>query len=219
MFVNLADVNYRSWYRRNEYTDEELKRIAIKIEDVIEGTKKFPQIIEQDTLGYDLKKVAKFVENYANHYADRGTPANTLVVLDIFPLKDIQKHLIYSKKRRLRKYLEYRKDRNDCLKLIKKLRKISHKLSCPIIFIDNIDITKKYNTENHTCNHLTKNDIDNIKKVNKYVDTFVVANVDETIENANIFDIDVYDRNKKIGTCKLEYDGSCRKFLDYEGEN
>lgn len=214
MFVNLADVNYRSWYHRNEYTDEELKRIAIKIEDIIEGTKNFPKIIESDIFVYDLKKVAKFVEDYANHYADRGTPANTLVVLDIFPLKDIQKHLIYSKTRRLRKYLEYRKDRNECLKLIKKLRKISHELSCPIIFIDNIDMMKKYN-EDHTYNYLTKNDIDNIKQVNKYVDKFIILNADKR-EDINLYDVDVYNQKEKIGTCKLKFDSNCRKFLDYE---
>lgn len=214
MFVNLADVNYRSWYRRNEYTDEELKRIAIKIEDVIEGTKKFPKIIEQGLFVYDLKKVAKFVEDYANHYADRGTPANTLVVLDIFPLKDIQKHLIYSKTRRLRKYLEYRKDRNDCLKLIKELRKISHELSCPIIFIDNIDMMKKYNAD-LTRNYLTKNDIDNIKQVNKYVDKFIILNADKR-EDINLYNVDVYNQKEKIGICKLKFDSNCRKFLDYE---
>lgn len=214
MFVNLADVNYRSWYRRNEYTDEELKRIAIKIEDVIEGTKKFPKIIEQGLFVYDLKKVAKFVEDYANHYADRGTPANTLVVLDIFPLKDIQKHLIYSKTRRLKRYLEYRKDRNDCLKLIKELRKISHEISCPIIFIDNIDMMKKYNAD-LTRNYLTKNDIDNIKQVNKYVDKFIILNADKR-EDINLYNVDVYNQKEKIGICKLKFDSNCRKFLDYE---
>lgn len=207
MFVNLSDVNYRSWYRRNEYTDEELKTIAIKIEDVIEGPKKFPQIIEQDTLGYDLKKISKLVEHYANHYADREE-VNTLVVIDVFPLNQE----LRMENKRGERYTR------ESIKLIKDLKKISSKLRCPIIVVYNIDLRKKYN-ENHKHNYLTKEHIDNIKNINKYVDTFVVANVDETIANANIFDIDVYDRNKKIGTCKLEYNGSCRKFLDYnEGE-
>ena len=32
--------------------------------------------------------------------------------------------------------------------------------------------------------------------------------------NTDIFDIDVYDKNKRIGTCKLKYDYECRKFLN-----
>lgn len=207
MFVNLADVNYRSWYQRNKYTDEELKRIAIKIEDIIEGTKTFPKIIESDLFGYDLKKVAKFVEDYANHYADRGTPANTLVVIDVSPLNS------ESKEFRKDRYYKFSRKR-ESLKLIKKLRKISHELSCPIIFIDNIDMMKKYNAD-HTRNYLTKNDIDNIEKINKYVDKFIILNADET-EDINIYDVDVYNQKEKIGTCKLKFDSNCRKFLDYE---
>lgn len=215
MFVNLADVNYKSWYRKNEYTEEELKRIAISIEDVIEGTKKFPQIIEQDILGYDLKKVAKLVEDYANHYADRGTPANTLVVIDVYPLKDIGRHIVRTKKRRVREYLWYKREQHECLKLIKKLRKISHELSCPIMFIDNIDLMIRYSKEDYTCNCLTKEHIDNIKKINKYVDKFIILNEDR-IKDTNIYDIDVYSKKEKIGTCKLKYNCNCRKFEDYE---
>lgn len=209
MFVNLADVDYRNWYRKNEYTEEELKRIAISIEDVIEGTKKFPKIIEQNILGYDLKKVAKLVKDYANHYADKGTPANTLVVIDVFPLNNIDN--MYSKKRRTRKYLKYR---NECLKLIKKLRKISHELSCPIMFIDNIDLMTRHSKEDYTCNCLTKEHIDNIKKINKYVDRFIILNEDRT-KDTNIYNIDVYSQQEKIGTCKIKYNGKCRKFENY----
>ena len=42
---------------------------------------------------------------------------------------------------------------------IKKLKKISNKLRCPIIFIDNIDFTPIYNLKNHTYKYLTKKDI------------------------------------------------------------
>lgn len=215
MFVNLADVNYRSWYRRNEYTDEELKRIAIKIEDVIEGTKKFPKIIEQDVWLYDLKKVAQLVEDYANDYADRET-VTTLVIVDVFPLSDIQKHIVHTKKRRIRKYLNYLQDRNECLKLIKDLRRISHKLRCPIMFVDNIDLITKYGKEDYTCNYLTKEHIDNIKQINKYVDKFVILNTDKTEEDKNLYNVDVYNRQEKIGSCKLEYNSHCRKFEDYK---
>ena len=91
-------------------------------------------------------------------------------------------------------------------------------LKCPIIFIDNIDLNKKFNTENYTCNYLTKEHIDKIKKINKYVDKFIILNADETkhIKTINIFDVDVYDRQEKIGSCKLKYDFNCRRFTDYK---
>ena len=81
------------------------------------------------------------------------------------------------------------------------------------IFIDNIDISKKHNTDNNTYNYLTKEHIDNINKINKYVDKFIIVNSDN--EQRDIFNADVYDTKAKIGTCKLKYDFSCRKFEDY----
>jgi len=80
------------------------------------------------------------------------------------------------------------------IKLIKDLKKISNKLRCPIIVIADINITKK---------------------INKYVDTFIITNSDN--EQRDIFNVDVYDTKAKIGTCKLRYDYNCRKFKDYEG--
>ena len=64
-----------------------------------------------------------------------------------------------------------------------------------------------------------KDDIDNINIINKYVDTFIILNENEKKQekanlNMGIFDIDVYDKNKKVGTCKLKYDYECRKFLN-----
>ena len=85
-----------------------------------------------------------------------------------------------------------------------------------------IDLTKKFNTENYTCNYLTKEYIDNINAINKYVDKFIILNVDETkdLKNTNIYDVDVYDRQEKIGNCKIKYDFNSKRFVNYrEKEN
>lgn len=209
MLVNEANVNYRKWYHKSQYTDEEVKRIGKSTLNLIEAPKRLPTIIEQNMNLYDLQEVARYVSDYANEYADREK-VNTLVVLDIFPLGSELKE---TNERNSKKY------RRESLKIIKRLKKICSKLRCPIIFIDNIDLTKKYNIEEHNYHYLTKKDIDNIEQINRYVDTFIIANVDETkdIEHAEIFNVDVYTTNKKIGTCKLKYDFICRKFEDYEG--
>lgn len=209
MFVNEANVDYRKWYHKNQYTDEELKRIGQSIVNIIEGTIRLPTIIEQDVNLYKLKKVAKLVSDFANHYADKEI-VNTLIIIDVFPLGD---KLKYCNKKR-----DYKRNTRESLRLIKNLKKISSKLKCPIIFIDNIDLNKKFNTENYTCNYLTKEHIDKIKKINKYVDKFIILNADETkhIKTINIFDVDVYDRQEKIGSCKLKYDFNCRRFTDYK---
>ena len=51
---------------------------------------------------------------------------------------------------------------------------------------------------------------------NNYVDKFVIFNTDETEEDKNLYNVDVYNRKEKIGTCKLKYNSNCRKFEDYE---
>lgn len=196
MLVNEADVNYKNWTLKDKYSDKELQQIGQATVNLIEVTKRLPTIIEQDFNLYNLKEVVKLVSDFANHYADRDI-VNSLVVLDIFPLNSQHK-------------LKYRK---QILMLIKKLKQISSRLRCPIIFIYNIDISKKYNTDNNTCNYLTKEHIDNINKINKYVDTFIIANSDN--EQRDIFNVDVYDTKAKIGTCKLKYDFRCRNFEDY----
>lgn len=76
------------------------------------------------------------------------------------------------------------------------------KLRCPIIFT--------YKNENNNNDYLTKNDIYNINKINKYVDTFIITNSNN--EKRDVFDIDIYDNKNKIGTYKLKYDFICRKF-------
>lgn len=201
MFVNEANVNYRKWYRKNEYTNEELKRIGQCIVNLIEGTKRLPTIIEQDMSLYDLKKVERLVLDYADNYADSEN-INTLIILDIFPLSSNSKNS---------------RDRRESLRLIKNLKKISRKLRCPIIVIDNIETTKKYNLQNKTCNYITKEYIDNIDKINKYVDTFIITNINNG--KRNIYNVDVYNKKDIIGSCKLKYDFNCRKFKNnIEGE-
>ena len=103
--------------------------------------------------------------------------------------------------------------------LIKKLKNISHKLRCPIIVVDSIDILKKVNKQTNIYNYITKDDVNDINTINKYVDTFIILNKNQKEQenskiNTDIFDIDVYDKNKKIGTCKLKYDYERRKFLN-----
>ena len=205
MLVNESNVNYRKWNQENRYTDEEVKRIGKSVVNLVEVTKRLPTIIEQNVNLYDLKKVAKFVSDYANYYADREI-VNTLIVLDIFPLSEVFKDRFTKKDR-------------EIIQLIKKLKNISHKLRCPIIVVDSIDILKKVNKQTNIYNYITKDDINDINTINKYVDTFIILNKNQKEQenpqiNTDIFDIDVYDKNKRIGTCKLKYDYECRKFLN-----
>ena len=99
------------------------------------------------------------------------------------------------------------------------LEKYVRELFYPIIVVDSIDILKKVNKQNNIYNYITKDDIDYINRINKYVDTFIILNKNQKEQenskiNTDIFDIDVYDKNKKIGTCKLKYDDERRKFLN-----
>lgn len=184
LLVNNAMVDYKKWTEKDQYTKEELQQIGQSTVNLIETTRRLPTIIEQDLNLYNLKKVAKLVSDFANEYADKEK-VSTLVVLDIFPLSAIiksQDEKINTKK---------------SIAFIRRLKKISSKLRCTIILIDNID---------------------NINKINKYVDTFIMINKDETkkLENTYIFDVNVYNSKEKIGTCKLKYDFKSRKFLDYK---
>ena len=146
IFVNECNVNYRKWSRKTEYTKEELQQIGQKTVDLIEVMKRLPTIIEDD---FESNKLVKVVDNYANHYADREE-IQTLVVLDVYPLNS-----------EMESRFEKENNRRN-LKLLKRLAKISKKLICPIIVVMGIDITKKYNKENWTCNYLSKEDINNI---------------------------------------------------------
>ena len=198
MIINEANINYRNWYYKEKYTDEELQRIGKAVINVINAPNRIPRIIEQDLELYDLRKVAKLIENYANEYADRED-IKTLVVVDIFPLSSTD--ILYIKKNGIKRHIEYKKKRREILKFIKDLKTISYKLKCPILVL--------YNNENSKCNYLTK---DNINKINKYVDKLIITNIDET----NTYNVDVYNKTEKIGECKLKYDCNIRKFYDYK---
>lgn len=217
MIINEANVPYRNWYCKEKYTDKELQKIGQAVINLVNAPKNTPTIIEQNIELYDLKKVSKLIKNYAHEYTD-STNSITVIVVDIFQINDTYRNIIYIKKRSLEKYLEYIKDRRKTLKLIKDLKKISHKLRCTIIFLYNIDFIKKHNKEKNTMNYLTKEHIDNIEKINKYVDKFIITNIDETKKEkyTNTYNVDVYNKTEKIGECKLEYDCNIRKFYDYK---
>ena len=57
---------------------------------------------------------------------------------------------------------------------------------------------------------LEKQDIEYINKISKYVDKTIIVNLDKQQED--MYDLDVYDKNSKIGTTKLNYDFRCRSF-------
>lgn len=191
LLINNADINYRNWTLKDRYTKKELQQIGQKTVDLIETTKRLPTIIEQDL---ELKNIARLVDKWANCYADREDII-TLVVLDIFP---INKEM---------KYKEEKRYAGESTKLIKKLHKISKKLNCPIIIVAGIQLMKKYNKD--SCNYLNPKYIDNIDKINQFIDNYVVLNY--TKEN-KIFNLDVYNNKEKIGSCKLRYNYDVRKF-------
>lgn len=194
IFVNECNVNYRKWTLKDQYTKQELQQIGQATVDLIETTRRLPTIVEQDLELYKLKNVARLVDEWANHYAD-CEDISTVVILDIFPLN-----------REMRSKNEKRYAR-ESVKLIKKLHKISKKLNCPIIVVAEIQLIKKYNKQSY--NYLTPKDLDNIDKINKYVDNYILLNY--TNENG-IFNLDIYNSNTKIETCKLRYNYDIRKF-------
>ena len=66
---------------------------------------------------------------------------------------------------------------------------------------------KKYNKQSY--NYLRPKDIDNMDKINRFINNYIVLNY--TNEN-RIFNLDIYNSNTKIGTCKLKYDYEIRRF-------
>ena len=193
LFVNNANVNYKKWTLKDQYTKEELQEIGQKTVDLIETTRRLPTIMEQEIDLYNLKNVAKLVDKWANCYADRED-IMTLVVLDISPLNR------ETKSKNEKRYIR------ENTKLLKKLYKISKRLNCTILLVLGIDLKKQYN---NSFKYLTPKDIDSIDKINKYVDNYIAINY--TNEN-RIFNLDIYNSNTKIGTCKLKYDYDIRKF-------
>ena len=74
-----------------------------------------------------------------------------------------------------------------------------------------VENIKKYNKENWTCNYLVKEHINNIDKINKNIDNFIMINV---TDRSNICNLDVYSKDKLIGACRLKYDNNIRRFVD-----
>jgi len=185
MLVSECDLDFKKW-NKNKYTDEEFKRIGQYTVNLFNTKNKLPTIIEYNMNIHKLNKIKKFISNFVNiiNSYEKEKLVEKLVTIDILPLNE-----------------EVKEKGVD--KLFKSLNRISNKLKCPIIII--------YDNESLRKHYITKGDIDNIKVINKYIDTTIIVNdlKDELVS------IDVYDTETKIGTCKLKYDFRCRKFIDY----
>lgn len=130
--VNNANVNYNKWTLKNEYedkkySDDELKQISLATMNLIETTQKLPIIIERKLTGYSLKRIKRFILNYANTYADREEAADTLVVIDITNFN-------YDERLRFKGESNFFRQKNK-EKFIKQIKKISEKLKCPIMVL------------------------------------------------------------------------------------
>lgn len=198
LLINESNVDYKKWSHIDKYTLQELQQIGQTTVNLIEVTKRLPTIIEQDMYLYDLKNVTTLISEWANDYADRKIN-ETLVVLDISPLNTQQISKRRCKNRIIRKF-------------IKDIQKISKKLNTTIILVCAIGIEKKYNQTTHQPNYIKKQDIEYVNSINKYVDKYIVLNVDRKSKDTNLFDIDIYNQDKKINSLKLAYDYKIRKF-------
>lgn len=193
LLVNTANVNYRNWTLKEEYTKQELEQIGQTTVNLIEVTNRLPTIIEQNMKLYDLRNVIKLVSDFANEYADRET-VSSLVVLDIFPLNT--------------KYELKSKQKNEVINLFKKISKISKVLNLPIIII--------YNKINNQHEYINKEDLKYICNLNKYIDTSIILSFEEKQQeqNTNTYIVDIYNKNTKIGTGKIKYNFEHRKFIN-----
>ena len=193
LLVNKANVNYRNWTLKEEYTKQELEQIGQATVNLIEVTNRLPTIIEQDINLYNLKNVIKLVSDFANEYADRET-VSSLVVLDIFPLN--------------KKYELKSKQKNEIINFFKKISKISRVLNIPIIIV--------YNKINNQHEYINKDDLKYISNLNKYIDALIILNFEEKQQeqNTNTYIVDIYNKNTKIGTGKIKYDFEHRKFIN-----
>lgn len=198
LLINESNVDYKKWSNKDKYTPQELQHIGQTTVNLIEVTKRLPTIIEQDMYLYDLKNVTRLVWEWANDYADR-TINETLVVLDISPLNSQQIRKRRCKNRIARKF-------------VKDIQKISKKLNTTIVLVCAVDIEKKYNQTTHQPNYIKKQDIEYVNSINKYIDKFIVLNVDKNSKATYLFDVDIYNQDNKINNCKLTYDYKIRKF-------
>ena len=196
LLVNQSNVDYNKWTLKEKYTDKELQQIGHTTVNLIEVTKRLPTIIEQNMNLYNLKNITKLVSDFANRYADREN-VEALAILDVFPLNA--------------GHIDRRKYRKNIVNLFKNMNKISKKLNIPIIIVYDINIKNKYNIETYEPKYVTKQDIEIIDKINKYIDKTMIVNIDKTKEY--IYNLDVYDTNDKIGAIKLKYDFKYRRFM------
>lgn len=189
LVVNNADVNYYKWTLKNEYedkkySDEELKHIGLATINLIETTRRLPIIIERNLLGDSLKNMERFILNYGNSYADRDQ-VDTLIILDVHTFtferwnKSGYKYNYFKKK--------------GIEKFIKNIRKISHKLNCPIMIL------------------FSNNDVFDSNK--KYAD--VVMDLNFSRGKEEIFELNITEGNE-TKSCKLKYNYEVRKFEDSE---
>ena len=197
LLVNQSNVDYKKWTLKNKYTDEELQQIGQATINLIEVTKRLPTIIEQNMNLYNLRNITKLVSDFANRYADRET-VEALAILDVFPLNA--------------GHIDRGKYRKNVVKIFKDMNKISKKLNIPIIIVYDIDIKKKYNVETYQTKYVTKQDIEFIDNINKYIDKTIIVNLEKTKEDT--YNLDVYDTNNKIGTTQIKYDFKYRKFIN-----
>lgn len=197
LLVNQSNVDYKKWTLKDKYTDKELQQIGQTTVNLIEVTKRLPTIIEQNMDLYNLRNITKLVLDFANRYADREN-VEALAILDVFPLNA--------------GHIDRRKYRKNIVNLFKNMNKISKKLNIPIIIVYDINIKNKYNIETYQPKYVTKQDIEIIDNINKYIDKTMIVNIDKTKEY--IYNLDVYDTNSKIETTKLKYDFKYRRFIN-----
>lgn len=197
LLVNECNVDYKKWTLKDKYTDKELEQIGQVAVNFIEVTNRLPTIIEQGMNLFNLKKITKIVSDFANVCADKEK-ASSLVVLDIYPLNA--------------QYIDIKRNLRAIIKLFKDMDNISKKLNIPIIVVYNMGIEKKYNAETCELNYLEKQDIEYINKISKYVDKAIILNLDK--QQKHMYNLDVYDKNSKIGTTKLNYNFRCRRFME-----
>ena len=197
LLINESNIDYKKWTLKDKYTDKELQQIGQATINLIEVTKRLPTIIEQNMNLYNLKNITKLVSDFANRYADRET-AESLAILDVFPLNA--------------GHIDRRKYRKNIVKIFKDMNKISKKLNIPIIIVYDIDIKKKYTIETYQAQYITKQDIECIDNINKYINKTIIVNLEKTKEDT--YNLDVYDTNNKIGTTQIKYDFKYRRFME-----
>lgn len=119
LFVNQASVNYRKWSLKNQYNEEELRKIGQATVNLIETTQKLPQIIENKLL--NLKDLKKYIYKFVNSYADRDE-IMSLIIVDIYPFNN---------------YISCKKDkvRYEYKKFMRAMNKYSKRYNCPILII------------------------------------------------------------------------------------